>query len=55
MAMLGGKIAHGTDAGAYGVFHGQAALDEYKLLKGCLGERTDEILKQGETEIQKKF
>lgn len=54
-AMLGARIALGSDAGAYNVYHGQAALDEYELLKRCLGEKTDEILLRGETEIRKKF
>lgn len=54
-AMLGVKIALGSDAGAYNVYHGQAALDEYELLKDCLREKTDEILSKGETEIQKRF
>ncbi len=54
-AMLGAKIALGSDAGAYRVFHGQAVFDEYELLKACIGERTDEMLNHGEAEIRKKF
>lgn len=54
-AMVGAKIALGSDAGAYSVYHGRAASDEYELLKECLREKTDAILSKGETEIQKRF
>lgn len=54
-SVLGAKIALGSDAGAYNVYHGQATEDEYELLKTCLGERTDEILLKGEAEIRKRF
>lgn len=54
-AMLGAKIALGSDAGAYHVFHGQAAFDEYDRLKQCLGKKTDAILCRGEDEIRKRF
>ena len=37
-ARLGGRIALGSDAGAYRVYHGQGALDEYALLKRALGD-----------------
>lgn len=54
-AHLGAKLALGSDAGAYHVFHGQASLDEYELLKSCLGEAVDSILTDGENEIQNRF
>lgn len=54
-AKLGAKIALGTDAGAHGVYHGQAVAEEYALLRQCLGEKTDAILQVGEQEIQSKF
>lgn len=54
-ANIGAGIALGTDAGAYGVYHGKAVAEEFDLLKQCLGERTDEILSQGEAEIRKRF
>ena len=54
-ANRGTKIALGTDAGAYHVYHGQAVAEEYDLLRQSLGERTDSILRAGEAEIRKKF
>ena len=54
-ARLGGKIALGSDAGAYKVYHGQGALDEYALLKRALGDKTDAILAEGERSIREKF
>lgn len=54
-ANLGAKIALGTDAGAYGVYHGEAVEEEYELLHQCLGERTDTILRAGEAEIRSRF
>lgn len=51
----GAKIALGTDAGAYAVYHGEAVMQEYKLLKQALGEKTDEVLSIGEKTIQEKF
>lgn len=54
-AALGAKIALGSDAGAYQVFHGQGTMDEYHLLKECLGDKTDELLRQGEAEIRNRF
>ena len=54
-ARLGGKIALGSDAGAYRVFHTQGALDEYGYLKRAIGEETDRILKCGENMIQNRF
>ena len=54
-AGLGAKIALGTDAGAYAVYHGEAVSQEYTLLRQALGERTEEILAVGEQTIREKF
>ena len=54
-ARLGGKIALGSDAGAYLVFHAQGALDEYGYLKRAIGAETDRILKCGENMIKNRF
>ena len=54
-AELGAKIALGTDAGAYAVYHGRAVLEVYDLLKQALGSRTDAILEAGEQAIRAKF
>ena len=54
-ASYGAKIALGTDAGAYAVYHGEAVLQEYELLKQSLGEMTDAVLVDGEASIQQKF
>lgn len=54
-ASLGAKIALGTDAGAYAVYHGEAVEQEYHLLREALGIRTNEILAEGEREIRARF
>ena len=54
-ARLGGKIALGSDAGAYQVFHAQGTLDEYGYLKRAIGEETDRVLKCGENMIKNRF
>ena len=54
-AAKGAKIALGTDAGAYAVYHGAAVRQEYELLRQAMGEKTDEVLRQGETEIRRRF
>ena len=54
-AQLGAKIALGTDAGAYNVYHGQAVEQELALLSGAIGQKTEEILLTGETAIRSKF
>lgn len=54
-AQLGGKIALGSDAGAYAVYHVQGAADEYALLKRAVGERVDSLLAAGENEIRSRF
>ena len=54
-ANLGGRIALGSDAGAYRVYHVQAAEDEYRWLKRALGDAADAILASGEAFIRQKF
>lgn len=54
-AGLGGKIALGSDSGAYRVPHVQGALDECALLKRALGADADRILEAGEAEIRRRF
>lgn len=54
-AALGGRIAPGSDAGAYRVFHGQGGLTERALLRRALGEKTEEILDKGTEIIAEKF
>lgn len=54
-AALGAKIALGTDAGAYAVYHAESVRQEYDLLKEALGENTDTVLLTGEAEIKKRF
>ena len=54
-ARLGGKIALGSDAGAYRVYHGQGTLDEYALLKWALGDDADRVLREGEACIRQRF
>ena len=54
-ARLGGKIALGSDAGAYRVYHGQGTLDEYALLKRALGDDADRVLHEGEQCIRQRF
>ena len=51
----GARIACGSDAGAYRVLHAQGGLDEQALLRRTLGPTADQILTQGNTEIQKRF
>ena len=54
-AARGAMIACGSDAGAYRVLHAQGGLDEQALLRRTLGPTADQILIQGNTEIQKRF
>lgn len=54
-ASIGAKIALGTDAGAYAVYHGLSVQQEYDLLKQAIGAKTDEVLMAGEQEIRKRF
>ena len=52
---IGIPIGAGSDAGAYMVPHVKGTLDEYALLRKVLGERTEEILAEGETRVRKLF
>lgn len=54
-ASYGAKIALGTDAGAYAVFHAEAVEQEYALLKRSIGKDADAILMDGEVTIREKF
>lgn len=54
-AELGGRIAPGSDNGAYRVAHVQGTLDEYALLQSALGEDAEHVLTQGAQEIQRRF
>lgn len=54
-AKVGAKIALGTDAGAYAVYHGEAVKQEYQFLQQALGETTASVLDQGQREIRRKF
>ncbi|MBQ9968760.1 MAG: amidohydrolase family protein [Oscillospiraceae bacterium] len=54
-ASFGAKLALGTDAGAYAVYHGEAVAQEACLLRNAIGNGADEILRQGERSIQEKF
>ena len=54
-ANKGAKIALGTDAGAYAVYHGSAVKQEYAFLRQVLGDRTDDILRNAEKNIQERF
>ncbi len=50
---MGGLIAPGSDAGAWAVPHGCET--EEALLRQCLGETADEILRRGTAAIMEKF
>ena len=52
---LGGTIAPGSDAGAYRVFHGTGAKDEYALLTRALGDDAEAALKEGAEAIRRRF
>lgn len=54
-AERGGKIALGSDAGAYLVPHVKGRNDEYALLKTAIGANLDEVLEAGEQAIRSKF
>lgn len=54
-AAYGAKIAPGSDAGAWKVFHGQGTLDEYALLETALGEDAGRILADGLETIRSRF
>ena len=52
-ATMGGRIAPGTDAGAWAVPHGSKA--EYQLLKQAIGDGWEAVLEEGIRTIQEKF
>jgi hypothetical protein len=54
-ASMGGKIAPGSDNGAYRVMHVQGTMDEYMHLKKALGEGADAVLEAGLTETRRRF
>lgn len=54
-AELGGKIAVGSDNGAYCVPHVQGTMDEYRYLCAALGERTEDVLEIGNGTVQSLF
>ena len=54
-AAMGGKIAPGSDAGAYAVPHVQGALDEIHYLTEIVGEGAEAILDAGVREIARRF
>ena len=51
----GGKIAPGSDNGAYRVPHVQGTMDEYMHLKKAIGENTDAVLEAGLLETRCRF
>lgn len=54
-ARMGGKIAPGSDNGAYRVPHVQGTMDEYTHLKKALGEGAEEALDAGLRETRLRF
>ena len=54
-ARLGGKIAPGSDNGAYRVEHVQGTMDEYMHLKKALGAGADAVLEAGLLETRRRF
>lgn len=54
-ASLGVSIAVGSDAGAYQVFHGDAAAQEYDLLSSAIGAQGREVLERGNGQIFSRF
>ncbi len=54
-AAMGGKIALGSDAGAYGVVHETAASWEYSYLEQALGEHCRDMVQKGNALIEEKF
>ena len=54
-AELGGKIAPGSDNGAYRVMHVQGTRDEYEIMKNALGEGAERIMEEGAAEIRRRF
>lgn len=54
-AQMGGKIAVGSDAGAYRVPHVKGLKDEIELLTGAIGTDSMELLEQSERLIRERF
>ena len=54
-AAIGAKLALGTDAGAYAVYHGSSVQQEYDLLHEAIGPETDRVLEEGLKELQRRF
>ena len=54
-AAMGGKIAPGSDAGAYAVPHVRGALDEIRYLTEILGESAEATLDAGIRAIRERF
>ena len=54
-AQMGGRIAPGSDAGAWAVPHVRGGMDEYAHLAAALGENTESILLRGIEAIRKTF
>lgn len=54
-ASLGGKIGLGSDAGAYGVYHGRAISQELSYLKAALGSQAEAHLQATETYVKTVF
>ena len=55
VAAHGGRIGLGSDAGAFRVLHGQAALDELSYLKQALGETAETVLQEAEDDARTRF
>lgn len=55
VAAHGGRIGLGSDAGAFRVLHGQAALDELAYLKQALGAAADTVLSEAEDYARARF
>jgi len=54
-AQMGGKIAPGSDNGAYRVPHVQGTMDEYKHLASAIGENAGSVLEQGLHAVRERF
>lgn len=55
VAARGGRIGLGSDAGAFRVLHGQAALDELAYLKQAFGAAADAVLSEAEDYARARF
>ena len=51
----GAKLALGSDAGAWEVFHSDGAAGELSLFRQVLGKEADNVLQAGGREIQARF